>query len=524
MKRILLLLFTPLILSSCGSSESTSSADSLPTEFAVSKLNIEGAKSLFMAKSLTSTSSSSTFRAASDSENAKDKLHVLRPDNTIEPVSFEDADGNDSDAIEVTDVNSVGSDYVTVSIKYRKKVAICTKNNITITIAEPALKAHLANGATLGPCSGDSDTSTDEYEEEQILTDKTDGKVYDLSDYDLTNSQIHKEFIYAFSKSESETLFKIDFENEQATAVNNPDFLPLAKTIDNDCDGIFCIISLTLDLIYLNTFGTSVGLSSATGHNFVIDENDSVIAWEAFSETPGDGTQQFIPGDGSAPTEYGNDAITFGSLVGGSDHRYTSYIKSPSGKLYAYRWEAKQDMSQHTTVLQKISFDLDTAARQTSNENIASSGWILPHNDSFAISDLPRYVPYTEGFAKVITDDDGDLVASFTSYDTIGDEYLVNTEGVNENRYTKIGAVSGKYYYWQKDDTIYRIKFEEDAEVEEILTDSNIIKWTVSDDTLIYNKYYSGTSVGTYRKVGTSDAELIAQSDMEIRKIIVLEE
>jgi hypothetical protein len=32
------------------------------------------------------------------------------------------------------------------------KVTICTKNERTITVASPAVDAHLANGATIGAC------------------------------------------------------------------------------------------------------------------------------------------------------------------------------------------------------------------------------------------------------------------------------------------------------------------------------------------------------------------------------------
>lgn len=39
--------------------------------------------------------------------------------------------------------------------KGQKKVTICHKGKVTITIAVPALSAHLAHGDSLGPCSGD---------------------------------------------------------------------------------------------------------------------------------------------------------------------------------------------------------------------------------------------------------------------------------------------------------------------------------------------------------------------------------
>jgi hypothetical protein len=219
-------------LASCGGSNSSgdangTDADSLPTTFEPASLNLDSVQSVFMAKASNSYSTaalSSTALHAAISPSKKNKLHGLK-EGAIEEISFKDSDDNELPDAEVTNVESKGEDYVEIDVKFKKKISLCTKRHRTITVAEPAVKMHVNNGATIGACAGDTDETSSDETIETFLAHKRTKKVRKVTEWDMEDSQIHKGFLYAYKKPSDGFLYKVNLETQEATKIAHSDLI-----------------------------------------------------------------------------------------------------------------------------------------------------------------------------------------------------------------------------------------------------------------------------------------------------------
>lgn len=83
-----------------------------------------------------------------------------------------------------------------------------------------------------------------------------------------------------------------------------------------------------------------------------------------------------------------------------------------------------------------------------------------------------------------------------------------------------LARISGEYGYWQEGTTVYRLRLAAGATREAVLTAPTLISWEVAGGVVIFTKYLTGTSIGTYR-VDAPGAEpvLVSSSDMQVQQI-----
>jgi hypothetical protein len=210
---------------------------------------------------------------------------------------------------------------------------------------------------------------------------------------------------------------------------------------------------------------------------------------------------------------------------------YTSTIKAPNGELVIFEFQQRYDsgVAEDDPIYELwkpiSSAKLFTehfnanATRTLQSTDVAVQGIVMPHKNDYAMAELPRFIPFTEGFLKLDADENGALVSTFTSYQSIPDSVRLNDPvGLNNALFTTDAWIAGGFYYWKAKNKIYRIKFEAAAQVEEVIDDGGVSAWMPLSNAIIAT-INSQTVVIDY----TGDIQVVADEDLNAENAIDLE-
>jgi hypothetical protein len=126
----------------------------------------------------------------------------------------------------------------------------------------------------------------------------------------------------------------------------------------------------------------------------------------------------------------------------------------------------------------------------------------------YGLQSRARYVPLTSGYFTM-------------SPITFGGVSLTWTSKALPTMTSPL--LSGSFLYWREGDTIRRIRFTPGSTTEDMVTVTGIIGFKVANGVVIYTRYDSGTSIGTYEVTAPGVAPVrLLSDDMQVQHIVEL--
>lgn len=337
-------------------------------------------------------------------------------------------------------------------------------------------------------------------EESRLLIRHSDGALFDFTQYPLEGSIVEGNYIYSLNP-DTNILYKIDMAALEATALNNPDF-NLIYPGSSYSAYLFWPHWYTLD---------ETGLSGFY-HDYLM-VNDGILLVYGSNGTGAQWGYWLFFSDNSIPVFLEDDLA--GNLGGinmtynGSSYNGLGQFVAPNGHFYRVAYH-----SVLPTVLSKFTFGQSGYSEDVSSllEDPQSFGSRFTPWTNYQITDYERYIIFEYGFYKTTADSNGALQITWTDK-----SFPALPNGNPDQEHTKL---TDSYLYWNEGDTIKRMLIEGASSPETIVTDSNIVRWYLVGNAVIYVKQVSATASATYRARPGRPTEFVSESDMEIQSIV----
>lgn len=450
-RRLLAALCSASLLAACGSGSSASNdgpppnPNPNPTPTAtvkppVSALLNANARAIFVG-------------AISSAAGASAKaLWQMDPTGAVTSVSFRDEDAREV-RVDVKSVAALGDDLLALELRYADALAI----------------PH----------------------DVRALWRRSDGRIFDLSGYDVTNGQLKGDHLFAISSpfDETATLFDLDVSTLGTTIAARPMSDPRSDPIT------------VWPEFYVDGDRDVVLRTSGTGY-----------AWETFFhddaapvKSPGSFTFSVCPSVGNQlgqlASVYGEDGALYVFCVEGvplKGSAYTDYLR--------YFVQRVDFTSTGISLVDPV--EVRTVACPAASWGIVCSESRIDAKTPYGLQSRSRFVPLSTGFFTMLPVLGGGISISWTN-ETF--PFMVSPR------------VAGSFMYWKDHDTIRRIAFAPGAAPQEVTTATNIIDFQVAHGIVFFTRYETGTSVGTYEvKTPGAAAVKLTSDDLRIQQIVEL--
>lgn len=318
----------------------------------------------------------------------------------------------------------------------------------------------------------------------------SDGRLFDMSAFNVTGGQLKGNDLYVISAasdaahSYSHTLYHVDAASLGTTLVATPMNNPAADVLPYP------------------------------GPLMLVDQDGDVMA-----QTGGWDYTIFFHAN-TAPRAVTNQGLTF--CPTGANGGQLALVYGEDGAIYALCAEQVPDLSNNLQnflryFVRKVAFDAvgpvtfdsefirtATCTGLTSN-NIVCTETRLNPSTPYKLQHRSRYIPLTTGFFAMSPIAGGGVSLTWT-----------------DKVFPAMASplVSGASMYWKDGDTIRRIGFAAGSSTEDMVSASSIIGFKVANGLVLFTRYDTGTSIGTYVVTGPGVPPVkLASSDMQVQYI-----
>jgi hypothetical protein len=380
---------------------------------------------------------------------------AVDPTGAVSTVVFRDADSHPV-AVNVTGVESLGDGFFAVELSW-------------------------SDGTTTHPI--------------EALWRTSDGRLFDLSAYNLSDAQLKGNDLYVLSTasnaSSSYTLYHVDVASLDATLVatpmNNPAYDPLNYSaplmlVDGDGD------------VMVQTGATSSWDYKLFFHDNTAPRAQAMSSGLTFCPTGGQ--------SGQLAAVYGEDGLLYVLCV--SD---LPDLVDPLVRYLRYDVRKVDFTSSGPVTFDPVVLRTTTCSGATPQTITCPESRLSP-TTPYGLQSRARYVPLTSGYFTMSPITGGGVSLTWTAkaLPTMTSPLL-----------------SGSFLYWKESDTIRRIRFTPGSTTEDMVTVTGIIGFKVANGVVIYTRYDSGTSIGTYEVTAPGVAPVrLMSDDMQVQHIVEL--
>jgi hypothetical protein len=338
-------------------------------------------------------------------------------------------------------------------------------------------------------------TSTSQTRTIRALWRTSDGRLFDLSAYNLAGAQLKGNDLFVLSSAlsgSSYTLYHVDVASLDAslvaTPMNNPAYDVLAYPAPK------MLVDRDLDVLIEAHFGVSNMEYETFFHDNSAPFTQARSEGLVFCPTGGRGWQ--------LASAYGEDGQVYVFCI--------NEVPDLGSSLVRYlRYEVRRVdfTAAGPVVLDPVAVRTTTCSGATP-QTISCPESRLASTTPYKLQNRSRYIPLTSGYFTMSPVTGGGLTFTWT------DLALPSAA---------TSLISGSYLYWKEVDTIRRIRFEAGAAPEDLVTATSIIGWQVANGVVIYTRHDTGTSIGTYKVTGPGAAPVRMMSDdMQVQHIVEL--